>query len=141
MRIQTIHTNAMGRVLNETNATGFRITDNQGRVAEVMVEAGIVVLRTPKGRLISLGVSDRTELTGKRPTGILVDEIVPIKDLMALTNSVAAHNQRLDKLPRAVLMDEDTVVCYGCNKSVYWLAHDGRCKECTHMTPDEAGGS
>jgi YD repeat-containing protein len=35
MKIQTIHTNALGRVLNETNATGFRITDDQGRVVEV----------------------------------------------------------------------------------------------------------
>lgn len=35
MRIQTIHANALGDVLNESSATGFRITDDRGNVAEL----------------------------------------------------------------------------------------------------------
>lgn len=27
--------------------------------------------------------------------------------------------------------------CYQCDKPVEWLAPDGRCGECTRLTPDE----
>lgn len=31
--------------------------------------------------------------------------------------------------------------CYKCGKAITWLAPDGRCKDCTAMTPEEVWGS
>lgn len=45
MRIQTIHTNKFGKVLNESSATGFLITDDQGRKLEAHAENGRVMLQ------------------------------------------------------------------------------------------------
>lgn len=74
MRIQTIHTNALGDVLNESSATGFRITDNQGRSVDMRVVDGMVTVRTAKGAVL-IGVMDEpAKLLGKTPTGVIVDE-------------------------------------------------------------------
>ena len=31
--------------------------------------------------------------------------------------------------------------CYECGRAVSWLAGDGRCKDCTRLTPEEVGGA
>ena len=75
MKIQTIHKNPMGQVLNETSAAGFRITDNQGRTVDVLVEDGKAVLRTGRGYKILLAVRDEpAPLEGCKITGVIVDE-------------------------------------------------------------------
>ena len=30
--------------------------------------------------------------------------------------------------------------CYECEEEVKWLADDGRCKDCTRLTPEEVEG-
>lgn len=30
--------------------------------------------------------------------------------------------------------------CYGCGEKVDWLAPDGRCGDCTRLTPEEVVG-
>jgi len=113
MKIQTIHTNALGRVLNETSATGFLITDNQGRTVEVIIEDGKVVLRTSNSRITLFAPMDEpAKLNGMEVTGVIVDDPCT-----------------------------DTVICYGCNEQVYWLSPGVLCKNCTRLTPDELRGS
>jgi len=77
MKAQTIHSNALGDVLNESTASGFRITDNKGRSCELRVKDGMVYLLTPRGRnKILVGVMDEpTKLCGVAPTSILLDEV------------------------------------------------------------------
>lgn len=44
MKIQTIHSNVLGDVVNLTSATGVRITDDNGNELEVRTESGCIVL-------------------------------------------------------------------------------------------------
>lgn len=37
-------------------------------------------------------------------------------------------------------LDDSQFTCYQCDKHVAWLAPDSRCKDCTHVTPDELKG-
>jgi hypothetical protein len=112
MKIQTIHTSAIGDVLNESSATGFRITNADGHSVELRIENDVVSLKTGKHKTV-LMVGASAAITGKQFTGIVVDDLMP---------------------PRKQ-------VCYDCYEKVTWLAPDGRCASCTRMTPDEVTGS
>ena len=35
---------------------------------------------------------------------------------------------------------ENPQICYQCDKAVKWLAPDGRCDQCTRLTPEEIRG-
>lgn len=53
MRIQTIHRNPMGDVLNECSAQGFRITAENGDVYDINTEGGMVTIQT-RGCIVNL---------------------------------------------------------------------------------------
>lgn len=42
------------------------------------------------------------------------------------------HEMIIDDLPFSF--------CYQCDKRSIWLAEDGRCKDCTRLTPEEVRG-
>lgn len=52
MKIQTIHKNACGEVLNPVSAVGFRVEDDNGRVLEVRISDGMVTIQT-QGSIIN----------------------------------------------------------------------------------------
>jgi hypothetical protein len=76
MKIQTIHTNALGRVLNETNATGFRITDDQGLVVELHSDMTIHVRGAifTVEHLENIVRAHQIRPRGKSVTNMIVDE-------------------------------------------------------------------
>lgn len=125
MRIQTIHRNPMGDVLNECSAQGFRITNAEGNSITVTVEGDQIniegdpfVTGYHNGRISALRMIPNG-ISGKKATGVIIDELMPR----------SAKNQLLH-------------ACYECGKPAKWLADDSRCSRCTRLTPDEIiGGS
>lgn len=120
MRIQTIHRNPMGDVLNECSAQGFRISDAEGNSITVTVEGDQINIEGDPfvtgyydGRLRALRMVPGG-IGGKKPTGLVVDGPLVVGD-------------------RA---------CYECGRKTAYLFDDGRCGNCTRLTPDEIiGGS
>ena len=107
MKIQTIHNNPMGKVLNECSAQGFRITTDNGDVYDIVAEGGIVTIQT-RGCIVNL-------------------EFIPeLRKFWESKNSTFA------------LMSEQH--CYQCDRKTAYLFDDGRCGNCTRLTPDEIIG-
>ena len=79
MRMQTIHSNALGDVLNETSATGFRITDDQGNVVELRNDMTIRVRGAifTAEHLADIVRAHAIRPRGKRATGVIMDELEP----------------------------------------------------------------
>ena len=83
MRIQTIHRNPMGDVLNECSATGFKFTTSDGKELVVAVEGDEVVVTAVgfvgyydyRNRRTRFVVPSDT-LSGKTPSGVIVDDLL-----------------------------------------------------------------
>lgn len=116
MKIQTIHKNVCGEVLNPVSAVGIRITTDDGEVFEVRAAGNSVEVHCPRGSAYS-GVNGTVKfwlpwgITGMEATGVVVDEV---------------HGGRH--------------YCYECGKPAKWLAPDSRCGNCTQVTVDEVCG-
>ncbi len=93
-------------------------TNPMGDVLNVTSATGFRVEESP-GRIVEL----RSE-TGRA--------VLHVGHHVVTVQSIADMLEQKDRA--------DTVVCYGCDKRVYWLAPDGRCANCTRCSADEVRG-
>lgn len=137
MRIQTIHRNPMGDVLNECSAQGFRITTENGDVHDINTEGGMVTIQT-RGHIFNLPELLRM-LDIKKPAAC---RCVDCGGDQPKHDPHCAYMRDLHGDPTAAVGSaearaERTKTCYQCDRPVTWLAPDSRCGDCTRLTPEE----
>jgi|GEM_PF-5214676 len=73
----------------------------------------------------------KTFKTYGQPDGPLISKLSVIKEAKA--DLARTHGF----LEIEEIYPTGTPICYQCDKPVNWLAPDSRCKDCTHLTPEE----
>lgn len=120
MKTSTIHTSALGDVVNPSSATGFRVEDIHGCVVELRSESGQAVLRA--GRF-----------------DVSVQFIIDLLKQKALIESARPRGKSITGVWVDELFSGDKS-CYECHRPANWLAPDSRCGDCTRLTVEQVTG-